>query len=358
MIVKTKTHQILIASFCLFVFEVTPLGAASLETSNAKTAYDFYLSGNGLYHDGKYDEAIRAFEKSVQLDPGYYYARINLGVAMAKTGECRKAVQQFMFCIEGKYGTEADRFVFYFNRMVAGKESGQTQFIQKDLVALKKLDSARAGKLRDSKDYIFMDTLYSQRRNEADKNRLFQKHKTSIAKGKIIVRKIASHRKNAEEYEAMGLIEGTLGEVTGILTDYKSYPEFMPTVKEVSIKSSTDEGLVVDHKLGLPMGLVKKYRMRYWTKIEANKVQLFWKKLPWPGLEPKETVIDTYGQWILEDVPGKDRQVLAYYRVYTDPGKVPFGTGWIVDIVTKESIPNVIKETRRRVKYMAKSTKP
>ena len=156
----------------------------------------------------------------------------------------------------------------------------------------------------------------------------------------------------------MGLIEGTLEEVTRILTDYKNYSEFMPTVKEASIKDSTDEGIVVDHKLGLPMGFVKKYRLRYWAKNEESRILLFWKKLPWPELKPKETVVDTYGQWILEDFPGKDHQVLAYYRVYTHPGKIPLGTGWIVDIVTKESIPNVIKKTRRRVKQMSKLTKP
>jgi len=358
MIVKTKTLQVLIACVGLLVFEMAPLGAASLETTNAKTAYDFYLNGNGLYHDEKYDEATRVFEQSVQLNPGYYYARSNLGVAMAKTGAFRKALQQFTFCIEEKYGSDADRFVFYFNRMLAGKESGRTQFIQKDLAALKKLDSARIRELRDSKEYIFMDALYSQTRNAADKDKLFQKHKTSLAKGKIIVRKISGHRGNAEEYEAMGLIEGTLREVSGVLTDYVSYPEFMPNVREISIRSSAEEGFVVDHTLSLPMGVLKKYRLKYWAKSEANSVQLFWKKWPWPELRPSQTIVDTYGQWILEDVPGTDNQVLAYYRVYTDPGKVPFGTGWIVDIVTKESIPNVIRETKRRVKHITKSTKP
>ena len=348
MVTKLKTPQVLIVLFCLF--ELTALSAASQKEANEKTAYDFYLSGNRFYHDGKYDEAIRTFERSIQLDPDYYYARINLGVAMAKNREFRQAVRQFTFCIDEEYGSETDRFVFYFNRILAGKECGQSP--EKDWAALKKVDPIRAGKLRNAKEYIFMDTLYSQNRNAADRDRFFQKHRTSIVKGKVIVRKIAGHRKNVEEYQAIGLIEGTLQEVSGVLTNYKSYPEFMPNVKEASIRSSTDEGFVVDYKLGLPMGVVKKYRLRYRVKNEANRVQLLWKKLPWPGLKPKETIIDTYGQWILEDSPDKDNQVLAYYRIYTDPGKIPFGMGWIVDILTKESIPNIIKQTRRRVKQV------
>ena len=352
MITKMKTLQVLISLFCLFVSGMATCDAASAGETNAKTAYDFYVSGNRLYHENKYDEAIDAFEKSVQRDPDFYFSRVNLGVAMAKKRQFRQAVQQFTFCIDEKYGSETDRFVFYFNRILAGSESGPAPSAQKDRAALKKLDPTRAGALRHSTDYIFMDTLYTQRRNAADKGRLFQENKASIARGKVVVRKIAGHRKNAEEYEAMGLIEGTLEQVTGVLADYESYPEFMPNVKDISIKSNTDEGFVVDHTLGLPMGFVKQYRLKYWAKREENRIQLFWKKLPWPGLKLKETVIDTYGQWILEGFPGKDNQVLAYYRIYTDPGKIPFGTGWIIDIVTKESIPNVIKETRRRVKRM------
>jgi hypothetical protein len=195
-----------------------------------------------------------------------------------------------------------------------------------------------------------MDAIYSERRNEADKNRLFDKHKASIAKGQIIVQKITHAGKNAEEYEALGLIEGALQEVSTVLTDYQSYPKFMPNVNEIKIASSTQDATIVDYKLLLPMGVVKKYRLRFWSKKEEHKIQLFWKKLPWAGLKPEETVIDTYGQWILEKSPQRDGQVLAYYRVYTDPGNIPFGMGWIVDILTKKSIPDIIKGTRSRIK--------
>ena len=348
--VKTKSLQVLIAFFN--IIEITTLGAISPKEKNIKTAYDFYLSGNRFYREARYEEAIRAFEKSIQLDPDYYYTRVNLGVVLIKNQQFKQAVQQFTFCIEKKFGSEADRFVFYFNRILADQEIGPTQFSRKDWAVLKKLDPARTESLRQSTDYIFMDPLYAQRRNAADKDRLFQKNKASIAKGKVIVRKIAGHRKNAEEYEAIGFIEGTLQAVYGVLTDYKSFPEFMPNVKEINIRNSSDDEFVVDHKLSLPLGVVKKYRLRYWAKTEPNRIQLFWKKLPRPELKPSQTVVDTYGQWILENAPDRKNQVLAYYRVYTDPGRIPLGTGWIVDILTKESIPNVIKGTRRRVKQV------
>ena len=351
--IRSKTCRVLILFFYLFVFEIINAGAAS-----EKTAYDFYLSGNRLYHDGTYDEAIRAFEQCIRLEPGYYFAQNNLGVVMAKKRDFKGALQQFTFCIDQKWGTQADRIVFYFNRALVHQAGGQTQSARKDWTALKKLDPIRAAELQNNKDYIFMDALYSQRRNEKDRDKLFQENKTAISKGKIIVRKIPGHSGNLQEYEAMGLIEGTVEDVSAILTDYRSYPEFMPNVKEASIRSSTDDGFIVDYKLDLPMGLDKKYRLRYRVKNEANKVQLLWKNLPWPGLKPKEAIIDTWGQWILETYPGKEPQVLAYYRVYTDPGQIPLGFGWIVEFMSKDSIPNVIEQTKRRVKQIAELKKP
>ena len=122
----------------------------------------------------------------------------------------------------------------------------------------------------------------------------------------------------------------------------------MPNVKEVIVKDLPGPEVVVDWQLQLPMGVIKRYSLKCWAKEEDHRVQRFWKKLPWPGLKPKETIVDTYGQWILEEFPGTDNRVLAYYRVYTDPGKVPFGTGWIVDILTEQSVPDIIKRTRQR----------
>jgi tetratricopeptide (TPR) repeat protein len=308
------------------------------------------LSGNTHYHDGQYDKAIAAFRKSIALDPDYYYAHINLGAALAKIKKFNGAIQEFTFCIDKKWGSGADHFVFHFNRALARKEIGQTRSALRDWATLKELNPVRAEQLQNSKGYLLMDAAYVERRNEASKNRLLGQYKASITKGKIIVLKIAYSGKNAEEYEAMGLIEGTLEEVSSVLADYESYPKFMPNVSEITVRSSTDEQAIVDYKLLLPMGFVKKYRLKFWSKTEENRIQHFWKKLPWPGLKPKETVTDTYGQWILEKFPGKGKQVLAYYRVYTDPGNIPLGTEWIVDILTKKSIPNIISRTRGRVK--------
>jgi tetratricopeptide (TPR) repeat protein len=348
--VRTKTLLILIFSAQPLLFNCSMLYARAGGKDEQRTAYDFYLSGNTSYNNAEYDKAVSAFRRSVELDPSYCYAHINLGVSLAQIGEFEQAIREFTFCIDKKYGCGSDRFVFHFNRALSRKANGETKSAQRDWAILKRLDPARAEELENSKEHILMDSVYLERRNQADRNKLYEQYKRSITKGKIVVRKVLGTAMNTREYEAMGLIEGTVEEISSVLSDYESYPEFMPNVDEIAVRSSTDEEFIVDWKLALPLGLVKRYRLRCWSRGEENRIQRFWKKLPWPGLRPKEAIVDAYGQWILESLPERENHVLAYYRMYTDPGQMPLGTGWIINILTKRSVPDIIRNTRSRVK--------
>jgi hypothetical protein len=108
--VKPSALQILVLSIYFLLFNCAILNAGAIENDNQKTAYDFYLSGNASYRNGDCDKAISDFRKSVELDPDYYYARINLGVALAGVQKLEEAIQEFTFCIDKKWGSEADRF--------------------------------------------------------------------------------------------------------------------------------------------------------------------------------------------------------------------------------------------------------
>ena len=346
-----KALAIAALSLCLFLTGCSN-GAVSSGQEGQKTAYDHFLSGNALYHDDRHGEAISAFKKSLELNPKYHYARINLGVALAKTGQFRTATREFTFCVSEKWGGVPDRFVFHFNRAIALQADGQAEAALNDRAILKQLDPVRAEQLGDSTDYILMYPAYMARRNQLDKTELFRRNSAKITRGDVVIRKIADAGGEEQEHEVIGVIDGTLEQVSGVLADYENYPKFMPNVKEIVIRYSTDDRTVVDHKLGLPMGFVKKYRLTFRFESEPGRWQLFWKKLPWPGVKDEETVVDTYGQWILEDLPGSDDKVLAYYRVFTDTGKIPFGTAWIVEPMTKKSFQDMFKGTRKRVKAL------
>ena len=344
--------KICILSIFLLLPSCSTVGTASSAQRDPKTEYDYYLNGNAYFRDGRYDKAVAAFEKSLELNPKYYFARVNLGVALAKTGQFDKAVQHFTFCISKKWGGDHDRFVFHFNRAVALKAGGQVQSALNDRRVLKQLDPIRAAQLEDSGDYMLMDAAYIEKRNQADMAALFNRNRSKITRGEIIIRVIAKPANNEQEHEVIGIIDGTLEQVSGVLADFNSYPKFMPNVEQIVTRKSEDGGTVVDYKLGLPMGFVKKYRLKFQSKEEPGRWQLSWTKLPWPEVKEKNTVVDTYGQWILESLPGGDDKVLAYYRVYTDTGKIPFGTAWIVEPMTKKSFNGMFNGTRRRVKEL------
>ncbi len=337
---------------CIVSFSRASLfGAAdSAKSKDLKTEYDHYLRGNALYEDGQYGKAISAFQKSVELDPRYYFARVNLGAALAKTGRFEEAVRQFTFCISKEWGGDRDRFIFHFNRALALKADDKSAL--SDWIVLRRLDPVRAEQLESSDEYILMDFDYINKRNQADMTELFNRNRMKIADGEVVIRRVAGQGNTVQEHEVIGTIDGTLQQVSAVLADFKNYTEFMPNVEKIVIRDSNDGGKVVDHTLGLPLGFTKKYRLKFHSKNEDGRWRLSWKKLPWRGVKDSQTVVDTYGQWILENLPGRDDKVLAYYRVYTDTGEIPFGTGLFVEPMTKKSFNDMFNGTRKRVKEL------
>jgi len=340
--------KVCILFICFFLPSCSTVGTASSAKRDPKTEYDYYLTGNARYEDGQYGKAISAFQKSVELDSGYYFARVNLGAALAKTGRFDEAVEQFTFCISKKWGGDRDRFVFHFNRALALKADDESAL--DDWVVLQRLDPVRAERLESSGEYILMDSDYMNKRNQAAMTELFNRNRMKIADGEVVIGKVAGQGNTVQEHEVIGAIDGTLPQVSGVLADFKNYTEFMPNVEKIVIRDSKDGGKIVDHTLGLPLGFTKKYRLKFHSENEDGRWRLSWKKLPWPGVKDSQTVVDTYGQWILENLPGSDDKVLAYYRVYTDTGDIPFGTGWIVEPMTKKSFNDMFNGTRRRVR--------
>jgi hypothetical protein len=133
------------------------------------------------------------------------------------------------------------------------------------------------------------------------------------------------------------------------IQDFADYPNFMPNVDRIKVAPGGGGTSLVDITLKLPMGKVKQYRLRMTPKATAGSCQLAWKLVPMEGLKPEETIADTSGYWQLApDVqdPGK---TLLKYQVYTDPGPVPMGLGWIVDSMSRDSIPKMFEALRARV---------
>jgi len=65
-----------------------------------KYTFAWNEKGVALYMQGKYDEAIDAYDEAIELDKEYATAWSNRGAAYAKLGKYQAALQHFEFAIQ------------------------------------------------------------------------------------------------------------------------------------------------------------------------------------------------------------------------------------------------------------------
>jgi hypothetical protein len=137
-----------------------------------------------------------------------------------------------------------------------------------------------------------------------------------------------------------------------VLTDYEKYPDFMPNVSQVELVEKKGNTAILNYTLTLPLGKIKKYRLKL-IASEPNfqSALIKWQLLPWPELKPPETIKDTTGYWCIEKKV--QNRSLVLYHVYTDPGPIPFGLGWIVDVLSKNSVPEALLATKNRAEKIS-----
>jgi ribosome-associated toxin RatA of RatAB toxin-antitoxin module len=168
----------------------------------------------------------------------------------------------------------------------------------------------------------------------------------TLQEGTILVKEIPDEAKGYQTFLAHAVIAAPLAKIYKVLIDFSSYPEFMPNVEKIVVRTADQQEARLEYHLGLPMGVKKRYRLKMTYKIAADAAEIGWELIPWPGLSPAETIRDTTGYWRLTPLPGD--KTLVEYQVRSDPGDIPFGAGWIVDMLTKEGLPDVIESTRKR----------
>jgi len=150
-------------------------------------------------------------------------------------------------------------------------------------------------------------------------------------------------------YIAATLMNGSVQKLCSVISNYSEYPQFMPNTNKTTIISTAEDGTVIEMTLGLPLGKIKKYRLRMTSAITLDYCQLSWKLVPWEGLQASETIADTSGYWQLTPYPKDRNKTLVKYYVFADPGPVPYGLGWIVDVVTRISLPRTLEALRERI---------
>lgn len=178
---------------------------------------------------------------------------------------------------------------------------------------------------------------------------LVPNEKSMVERGEIVSRELTDNSQDGKTFEAIASFQAPYQNVYRVLTDFSRYPEFMPNISSVEVLSQNSKEAMVNFILGLPLGKVKKYRLQLHFSENESNAAISWRMIDWPEVLPKERIKDTSGYWLLEPFPGRTDSTLALYHVFTDPGKVPFGMDWIVDIISESSLPKTIQQTRERV---------
>jgi len=169
-----------------------------------------------------------------------------------------------------------------------------------------------------------------------------------IQDGHVILRAVPSPGLKGRTYEAVGILAGNLEEALAIVTDYRHHTEFMPRVERVVVTDESDAVAIVEQYLKLPLGVHKRYRLRYTLRRGAEGFRVDWVKVPWPEVPLSQSVVETSGYWQITRF-GEGR-LLAVYHVYTDPGRVPLGMKGLALSLSKHEIPKVIERVRERLR--------
>jgi hypothetical protein len=87
---------------------------------------DLLEKGNRLTREGRYEEALAAFEEALTLYPQYSQARYNLGIVRMKMGDMERAGEQFRMFIEADPFNPVAGKAREMLDEIAGKKDGNT----------------------------------------------------------------------------------------------------------------------------------------------------------------------------------------------------------------------------------------
>ena len=175
--------------------------------------------------------------------------------------------------------------------------------------------------------------------------------RTELLKGRVVLKELPNPGKKGRTFEAKGVLPCGLDDAFAVITDYARYPEFMPQVEQADVRPEGPGVAIVELHLGLPLGMKKRYRLRYeWARSEDG-FDVTWQMIPWPEVPPGEQIADTSGGWRVRRFEGGG--LLATYTFYTDPGHVPLGLTSLAMSLAKRSIPGVIERTRQRIRALS-----
>jgi len=163
-----------------------------------------------------------------------------------------------------------------------------------------------------------------------------------IEQGKIITIKTNKDFGKAEHYQVYGIIDANIETVFNAVQNFDNYPEFMPRFDYVEKIENSDNINTYIFNILLPLSIKYKYKIKSKDYMGKTSAWLAWETIPWE----ENSIKETWGQWYLKPYENSDNKTLVQYQIYTDPGYIPFGFGWIVDALTKKSLPEIVENLK------------
>ena len=170
-----------------------------------------------------------------------------------------------------------------------------------------------------------------------------------IESGEVVVTKTLNDYGVGEHYQVYGIINSNITDVFNAITNFEDYPKFMPRFESANLVENSDSLLAYIFNINLPMNIKYKYKIKMQVLQSLESSWLAWETIDWE----ENSIEETWGQWYLTPYELNNNQVLVQYQVYTDPGYIPFGFKWIVDVLTKKSLPETVSNLKQWVEKRA-----
>lgn len=170
----------------------------------------------------------------------------------------------------------------------------------------------------------------------------------ALSDDKVEVLDVSKPGATGKSFLAATIINAPIPKLCAIILNFSVYPAFMPNTDKTTVVESSDNAALIDMTLALPLGKVKKYRLKMESVTNPQSCHLSWKLVPRPDLKTAETIADTTGYWKMTPHPADPAKTVVKYFVYSDPGPVPLGLGWIVDAMGKDSLPKTLEALRTK----------
>ncbi len=179
-----------------------------------------------------------------------------------------------------------------------------------------------------------------------DGSPLTEEQRVSLDNGEILVHLAEVSGTAVKKATAIAVIDATPEQVIRVLTDYESFPEFMPYCQEVRIQEKDKERTRVRYELDFPWPIGDRhYVLELKSDSESRGDRTVFVNT-WTYVPDSGNINDTYGSW--EVFPEGSERSLVRYTVFTDPGgRVP---GWAANVATNVAVPGVIEGVKTRVK--------